>query len=97
MKDETMYCPSHNEIKNTLNELREKVSKFEMITLINGKERKVHLSEIVKDIYYDVEVIRDLNKVHSIFKKYRIYFLILLIILLMLGINYEDLIIKILK
>ena len=97
MSNDTLYCPSHNEILKTMNELKEKVSKFEMITLINGKERKVHLSEIVKDIYYDVEVIRDLNKVHSIFKKYRIYFFILLIILFMLGINFEDIIFRILK
>jgi hypothetical protein len=97
MNNENTFCSSHNEIIKTLKELKEKVSKFEMITLINGKERKVHLSEIVKDIYYDVEVIRDLNKVHSVFKKYRIYFLILLIILLMLGINLEDLLMKIVE
>ena len=97
MNNENMFCPAHNEIMKTLNELKEKVSKFEMITLINGKERKVHLSEIVKDIYYDVEVIRDLNKVHSIFKKYRIYFLMILAIMLLLGINYQEILMKILK
>ena len=97
MNNENIFCPSHSEIKNTLNELREKISKFETITVINGKERIVHLSDIVKDIYYDVEVIRDLNKVHSIFKKYRIYFFLLLITLLMLGINFEDVLMKILK
>ena len=97
MKNENLFCSSHNEIMKTLNELKEKVSKFEMITLINGKERKVHLSEIVKDIYYDVEVIRDLNKVHSIFKKYRIYFLMILAIMLLLGINYQEILMKFLK
>ena len=97
MKNENLFCSSHNEIMKTLNELKEKVSKFEMITLINGKERKVHLSEIVKDIYYDVEVIRDLNKVHSIFKKYIIYVLMILAIMLLLGINYQEILMKILK
>jgi hypothetical protein len=64
---------------------------------VNGKERKVHITELVKDIYYDVEVIRDLNKVHTIFKKYRIYFLMILIVLFLLGINYQDILFKILK
>ena len=91
------FCDSHMEIKNSLDELKEKIEKFETLTIKNGKEKKVHLAEIVKDIYYDVELIRDLNKVHTIFKKYRIYFIMIMIIMLLLGINYQELIIKILK
>lgn len=90
-------CNAHSEIESSLNELRNKVEKFELVTIVNGKERKVHITELVKDIYYDVEVIRDLNKVHTIFKKYRIYFLMILIALFLLGINYQDILFKILK
>ncbi len=91
------FCESHSEIKNSLGELKEKIEKFETLTIKNGKEKKVHISEIVKDIYYDVELIRDLNKVHSIFKKYRIYFFVMMIIMLLLGINYRELLLKIIK
>ena len=91
------FCESHSEIKDSLDELKEKIEKFETLTIKNGKEKKVHISEIVKDIYYDVELIRDLNRVHTIFKKYRIYFFMIMIIMLLLGINYQEVIMKILK
>jgi len=95
MNGEKYFCNAHNEIKNDLDILKEKIEKFESLTLVNGKEKKVHLTDIVKDIYYDVEVIRDLNKLHTLFKKYRIYYFFLVLIMLLLGFNYQEIILKI--
>jgi len=93
----SIFCESHNELKNEIKDLKEKVEKFESLTIINGKERNVHLTDIVREIYYDVEVIRDFNKLHTIFKKYRIYYIILILILIVLGFGYQEIILKILK
>jgi hypothetical protein len=92
-----IFCEAHNEILNDLKNLKGKIEKFESLTIINGKEKKVHLAEIVREIYYDVEVIRDFNKLHTIFKKYRIYYIILILIMLILGFNYKEIFIKIFK
>lgn len=89
----------------------EQLEKSQFIKLKNGEEREYHFSEIVEKTYYDVGSLRndlseiksstaillDFNKVHRIFKKWRVYWLIGISILFYLGWDVKDFVIHLIK
>lgn len=78
------------EIKSDIACLSDKMK----VCIKNGKEKKRWLNEVVEEIYDDLEFVRDFNRVHKTFKKYKVYWLAVIVMMLLLGLDIKSVIIK---
>jgi len=93
-------CPFHKEIADKVTNIEKELTRMTTVTVNNGAEYKKHITEAVTDIWQDITILRDLNKVHLVFKKYKIYRLIAVLlalsVLLAFGFGITD-ILKLIK
>lgn len=91
-----MMCQSHEEIRSEIAGIKEQLR----VTVVNGKRVEKPLNEAVAEIWEHTVFLRDLNKMHWTLKKYKVYkvlgVLVLLGILFHLGLSIKEIIIKIL-
>jgi len=89
-----MNCNSHEEIKQEILEIRKSLT----VTVINGKRIEKPLNEAVAEIWEHTSILRDASKFHMIMKKYNIYritaILILISVFFHLGMSIKDIILK---
>lgn len=84
------FIDSLNEDENFMKDHKAKLEKLSVdleasrwVTLKNGETKQYKVTEIIPVMYTDlkeinaaVEPLKDANKVHSIFKKYKVYYLL---------------------
>lgn len=91
-----MICQSHEEIKMEIGELKKHMT----VTVTNGKRIEKPINEAVAEIWEHTVLLRDINKTHWTFKRYGVYkvigIILLLVILLHLGLNLKEIILKLL-
>ena len=61
-----------------------------IVELQNGKKKKMYVNDAVTEIWTDIEVVRDANKIHKLNKKYKVYYMIWALIAILLGANIKD-------
>jgi hypothetical protein len=67
------------------------------VEVTNGKIKKKWINEVVEEIWHDIELIRDLNKAHRITKKYKLYWVLIAIILYMTGTGLKEMVTSLIK
>ena len=94
----------HEEIHKKLTDLNTKIDEAVYVNLANGDGNPMKVANILPTIYKDVkdlkvttEFLRDFQKLHSIFKKYKLYWIFAISIFSLLGFGIKDVIIEILK
>lgn len=91
-----MVCQSHEEIRNEISDIKKQL----IVKVTNGKTYEKPINEAVGEIWEHTVFLRDLNRMHWFLKKYKIYrvvgLLMLLVMLFHLGVSIKDIILKIL-
>ena len=84
-------------IETEISELKKNLT----VTVVNGKRMEKPLNEAVAEIWDGTAILRDANKIHGVFRKYRIYRIILGLIgigiLFHLGLSLKQIIINFLQ
>lgn len=67
------------------------------VELQNGKKKKMYVNEAVTEIWTDIEVIRDANKIHKLNKKYKVYYVLWIVVAVLLGSEIKDVLTTLIK
>ncbi len=102
MKRETISTVSKK--VDSLDDKINHIEKSLWVEYRNGRDQQMHLSEVatltldrVKSVENDIAIIRDLNKVHTIFKKRKFYWVMLIVLIIWFGASVPDVIASIIK
>ena len=75
-------------VSDELKQRLETIEKSLWVTRVNGKTETIHISKLVledherlKTVESNTAILADFNKVHSIFKKYKIYWVVAILLL----------------
>lgn len=73
------------EVDEKLDKFDEKLDKKFKVTVKNGSEKIRDIREVVMDIHSDISILRDLNKIHNSFKRLKIYYIIPILVMIIIG------------
>ena len=83
------------ELKESVEELTQAIRELTHIKVKdNGSEKEIHIIDLIQGMYRDLAFWRDVNIIHSRFKKYKIYWIGGALIALWFGIDVKTLLIK---
>lgn len=78
--------------KEIIDVVDEKLDKFDgkldskfKVTVKNGTVKERDIREVVIDIHNDISILRDLNKVHSAFKRLKVYWIVSGLVIILVG------------
>ena len=83
------------DLKESVKELTQAIRELTHIKVKdNGTNKEIHIIDLIQGMYRDLAFWRDVNIIHSRFKKYKIYWVAGLVAALWFGLDVKSLIVK---
>lgn len=98
------FTDHREQVQAKFHSLETKIDDAVFVNMPNGEGKKAKIANVIPNMHRDLaeikestEFLRDFQKLHNIFKKYKLYHIFTIIIFSMLGLGARGILIDVLK